>query len=103
VTRAFLQPPLAASATGAALDGRHCGKANAAPPTARRSRAHLFGLMPPSISHEGYSDKAGLFSHWDNFWALRGYKDAVLMAQGAGGGTRSGLGSGLPWRDEFEQ
>ncbi len=46
-------------------------------------RAHLFGLMPPSISHEGYSDKPA-YSNWDNFWALRGYKDAVLIARALG-------------------
>lgn len=41
------------------------------------------GLMPPSISHEGYSDKPA-YSYWDDFWALRGYKDAVQMAQALG-------------------
>lgn len=39
----------------------------------------LYGLMPPSISHEGYSAKAQ-YSLWDNFWALRGYKDAAFAA-----------------------
>ena len=63
-------------------------------------RAHLFGLMPPSISHEGYSDKAA-YSHWDNFWALRGYKDAVLMAQALGQDAQASLWA--PWRDEFER
>jgi hypothetical protein len=47
------------------------------------ARAHLFGLLPPSISHEGYSDKPA-YSYWDNFWALRGYKDAVLIARTLG-------------------
>lgn len=42
-------------------------------------RGHLFGLMPPSISHEGYSDKPA-YSYWDDFWSLRGYKDAVVIA-----------------------
>ncbi|MDC8786291.1 discoidin domain-containing protein [Roseateles koreensis] len=46
-------------------------------------RAHLFGLMPPSISHEGYSDRPA-YSYWDNFWALRGYKDAVVIARALG-------------------
>lgn len=46
-------------------------------------RAHLFGLMPPSISHEGYADKPA-YSYWDDFWALRGYKDAVIMARAMG-------------------
>jgi hypothetical protein len=63
-------------------------------------RAHLFGLMPPSISHEGYSDKPA-YSNWDNFWALRGYKDAVLMAQALGQDTQAALWA--PWRDEFER
>lgn len=39
-----------------------------------------FGLMPASISHEGYSAKP-MHSYWDDFWALRGYKDAVDMAK----------------------
>ena len=39
----------------------------------------LYGLMPPSISHEGYSAKAQ-YSLWDDFWALRGYDDAAGIA-----------------------
>jgi hypothetical protein len=38
------------------------------------------GLMPASISHEGYSAKP-MHSYWDDFWALTGYKDAAEMAQ----------------------
>lgn len=57
------------------------------------------GLMPPSISHEGYSDKPA-YSYWDDFWALRGYKDAVQMAQALG---ETPLASRWAvWRDEFE-
>jgi hypothetical protein len=41
------------------------------------------GLMPASISHEGYSAKP-MHSYWDDFWALRGYKDAVAIAQWLG-------------------
>jgi hypothetical protein len=41
--------------------------------------AHLFGLLPPSISHEGYSAKPA-YSYWDDFFALRGYKDAATLA-----------------------
>ncbi|WP_426023606.1 discoidin domain-containing protein [Brevundimonas sp. PWP3-1b1] len=40
---------------------------------------HLYGLLPPTISHEGYSDKAA-YSYWDDFWGLLGYKDAVFIA-----------------------
>ena len=43
----------------------------------------FFGLMPASISHEGYSAKP-MHSYWDDFWALRGYKDAVEIAQWLG-------------------
>ena len=41
------------------------------------------GLLPASISHEGYSAKP-MHAYWDDFWALRGYKDAVLLAQALG-------------------
>lgn len=61
-------------------------------------RAHLFGLMPPSISHEGYSDKPA-YSYWDDFWALRGYKDAVLLARALGREPQAAQWSA--WRDEF--
>ena len=38
------------------------------------------GLMPPSISHEGYSDKPA-WSYWDDFWALAGYRGAARIAK----------------------
>jgi hypothetical protein len=43
-------------------------------------KAHFFGLLPPSISHEGYSAKP-MHSYWDDLFALRGYKDAVYLAR----------------------
>ena len=46
-------------------------------------RAAYFGLMPPSISHEGYSDKAA-YSYWDDFWAYAGYRSAVELATALG-------------------
>lgn len=42
-------------------------------------REALFGLLPASISHEGYSAKP-MHSYWDDFWGLRGYRDAALLA-----------------------
>ncbi|MDP2369962.1 discoidin domain-containing protein [Rhodoferax sp.] len=39
----------------------------------------FWGMMPASISHEGYSAKP-MHSYWDNFWALRGYKDVAMLA-----------------------
>ena len=44
------------------------------------SKRMLYGLMPPSISHEGYSAKAQ-YSLWDDFWAMRGYDDAAVIAR----------------------
>jgi hypothetical protein len=41
------------------------------------------GLLPPSISHEGYSAKP-MHSYWDDFFALRGFKDAATLAQALG-------------------
>ncbi len=38
-----------------------------------------FGLLSPSISHEGYSAKPA-YSHWDNFWGLTGYNSAIELA-----------------------
>jgi alpha-L-rhamnosidase-like protein len=38
-----------------------------------------FGILPPSISHEGYSAKP-MHSYWDDFFALRGFKDAAFLA-----------------------
>ncbi|HEU4704712.1 MAG TPA: hypothetical protein VFS45_03260 [Sphingomicrobium sp.] len=43
-------------------------------------RRMLYGLMPPSISHEGYSAKPQ-YSLWDDFWALRGYRDSADIAR----------------------
>lgn len=40
----------------------------------------LYGLLPESISHEGYSAKP-MHSYWDDFFALRGLKDAVEIAK----------------------
>ncbi|MBI5837873.1 MAG: discoidin domain-containing protein [Candidatus Eisenbacteria bacterium] len=42
-----------------------------------------FGLLPESISHEGYSAQP-MHSYWDDFWALRGYKDAAWLAGALG-------------------
>jgi len=38
-----------------------------------------YGILPQSISHEGYWD-VPRHSYWDDFFALRGLKDAVTIA-----------------------
>jgi len=40
----------------------------------------FYGILPESISHEGYSAKP-MHSFWDDFFALKGLKDAVTIAQ----------------------
>jgi len=39
-----------------------------------------YGLLPESMSHEGYMAHP-VHAYWDDFWALRGLKDAVTMAE----------------------
>ncbi len=58
----------------------------------------FYGMMPASISHEGYSAKP-MHSYWDNFWALRGYKDAVWIAERLG--EREAAVRMAAARDEF--
>jgi hypothetical protein len=61
-------------------------------------RSDVYGLMPKSISHEGYSDKP-VHAYWDDFWALRGYKDAVQIAEALG--KRAQAAEFAAWRDAF--
>ncbi len=42
-------------------------------------KAEFYGILPPSISHEGYSAKP-MHSYWDDFFCLRGLKDAAWLA-----------------------
>ena len=46
-------------------------------------RPATFGMLPASISHEGYSAKP-MHSYWDDFWALKGYTSATMIAQTLG-------------------
>jgi hypothetical protein len=41
------------------------------------------GLLPISVSHEGYLAQP-VHSYWDDFWALRGLRDAADLAKAAG-------------------
>jgi hypothetical protein len=61
-------------------------------------REMLFGLMPASISHEGYSAKP-MHSYWDDFWALAGYRDAAELATVLG--ERERAAQLAQQRDEF--
>lgn len=51
-------------------------------------RKAFYGLLPPSISHEGYSDTPA-YSFWDNFWGLKGLYDAAFLADDLGDTERA--------------
>ncbi|HEX2982479.1 MAG TPA: discoidin domain-containing protein, partial [Ignavibacteriales bacterium] len=59
----------------------------------------FYGLLPESISHEGYSAKP-MHSYWDDFFALKGYKDAVEIARILGMNEKAK--EFVKARDEFE-
>ncbi len=46
-------------------------------------RKAFYGLLPPSVSHEGYLDRPA-YSFWDNFWGLKGLNDAAFLAEELG-------------------
>jgi hypothetical protein len=39
-----------------------------------------YGLLPESMSHEGYMAHP-VHAYWDDFWAIRGLRDAALMTE----------------------
>jgi hypothetical protein len=61
-------------------------------------KLRYFGLLPESISHEGYSAHP-VHSCWDDFFALKGLKDAVDLAQGLGQTEEAARWAAI--RDEF--
>jgi len=56
------------------------------------------GLLPESISHEGYSGHP-VHAYWDDFFALRGLGDAAMLARVVGDPANEARWSRL--RDEF--
>lgn len=69
-------------------------------PANRALNAAFYGMMPKSISHEGYSAKP-VHSYWDNFWALRGYKDAAELAKVVGSASEQRTMAAA--RDQFSK
>ncbi|MEO0482266.1 MAG: discoidin domain-containing protein [Planctomycetota bacterium] len=51
--------------------------------TATGIKGACYGLVPESISHEGYSAKP-MHSYWDGFFVIRGYRDAAYLARTLG-------------------
>jgi len=59
-----------------------------------------YGLLPESVSHEGYLAHP-VHAYWDDFWALRGLKDAAVMAEILADGPRALRLAAL--RDSFRE
>jgi hypothetical protein len=57
-----------------------------------------FGILPESISHEGYAKKA-VHSYWDDLFARQGLRDAVFLADLVGDAEHARTWASL--RDEF--
>jgi hypothetical protein len=62
--------------------------------------AAYFGLLPESISHEGYSSHP-VHAYWDDFWALAGLRAAPMLANVVGDVDRLEAYEAL--RDAFEK
>ena len=56
------------------------GPASTGPWDASRACSESDGLLPVSVSHEGYLAQP-VHSYWDDFWALRGLRDAADLAR----------------------
>ena len=61
---------------------------------------HRFGLLPESASHEGYLAHP-VHAYWDDFWALRGLRDAAWLAGELGDAGAGDRFSAL--RDSFTE
>jgi hypothetical protein len=55
------------------------------------------GLLPVSVSHEGYLAQP-VHSYWDDFWALRGLRDALDLARTIEDHDAAARWDGLPAR-----
>jgi len=63
-------------------------------------KAAFYGILPASISHEGYAAYP-VHSYWDDFFALRGLKDAADLARVMGDEARAAKLAAL--RDAFRK
>jgi hypothetical protein len=72
------------------------------PEFAQGDKRACHGLLPESVSHEGYLAQP-VHAYWDDFWALRGLSDAAWLADAQGrsdetrrfGALRDALGESL--------
>lgn len=95
---AFLQKHFGAVEKAVAHIEAERGKRKTAEYTGDKTRAEpgkppvplkaFYGLMPESISHEGYSSKP-MHSYWDDFFTLKGLRDAAVIARALGKGDQA--------------
>ena len=98
--RALITRHVAACPIGDAVPRRPAAVRTRSAPHPPDLESALRGLLPASISHEGYSAKP-MHSYWDDFWALKGYAAAVRIAAALGESQQAAI-----WRrelDEFER
>jgi hypothetical protein len=69
-------------------------------PVYRGDSVAYHGLLPQSISHEGYSAKP-MHSFWDDFFGLKGLKDAAAIAHALGDAARARDYAAM--RDDFRR
>ena len=60
--------------------------------TPRDEGSDRHGLLPESVSHEGYLAQP-VHAYWDDFWALRGLRDAAMLATALGLGAEAARAS----------
>jgi hypothetical protein len=63
-------------------------------------RQACYGLLPESMSHEGYMAHP-VHAYWDDCWGIRGLRDASLMAEVLGDATEAARLADL--RDSFSE
>ena len=66
----------------------------------RGAKRACYGLLPESMSHEGYMAHP-VHAYWDDFWAIRGLRDASLMTEVLGDATEAARLSAL--RESFSE
>ncbi len=49
--------------------------------TSEYKNTRYYGILPNSVSHEGYFPEPGKHSYWDDFFALKGWKDGIKIAK----------------------
>ena len=59
-----------------------------------------YGLLPESMSHEGYMAHP-VHAYWDDFWGIRGLRDAALMAEVLGDAKEAARLASM--RDSFSE